>query len=363
MGNLLNSKDMFRETSNDDNINVDPLNIVSSLIFSQKKRYEITDIIAQGSYSKVYSCDVYPSSSYDDSRYVLKVFHPDPSKNITSIRKQNKFNKKEFLREAYAYKYFAQDPDYSKYILHCYDVLCWEQEEFLSKRKLYAIALERMDGDLSQIHDNIDILSYPKIIINLIYQMLIGLDYVHSKGLVLSDIKEENIFYKIINSEEPNIIIKYGDLGFLSSTIKHKKINPCRFVGTIDYTSPNYVILFHDYQINKALKKITPEIAMKNDIWALGITLRFLIFDQHPISEVEYLLTQSNTPTQSEIIEAIYNTQNIKPTRYNFIEERSEEILFIENIIDKMLTLEYKKRPSCKELLKDYEFKSKNSSC
>jgi serine/threonine protein kinase len=142
-------------------------------------------------------------------------------------------------------------------------------------------------------------------------QIIDGLQYVHSQGIVHRDLKLENIFIK-------NMQLKLGDFG-LSALIKDlaDKKTIC---GTPNYLAPEVLKgQGHGYPM---------------DIWALGI--------------IAYSLIIGYTPFEGEKIETTY--QRIKENRYEFPidSEISQEA---KNFITMILNPDPHARPTIEEIL------------
>lgn len=103
-----------------------------------------------------------------------------------------------------------------------------------------------------------------------------GLKHLHSMKLCHCDIKPENILVFLqTDDEEGGFIAKICDLGFASKFQTRSSIK-CPRVGTPIYASPNL------------LSGDTPSNPFKNDTWALGTVLYYLVYNRTPYVESIY---------------------------------------------------------------------------
>ena len=152
-----------------------------------------------------------------------------------------------------------------------------------------------------------------ELIWDILFQTLRALNYIHNEKKILHrDIKPSNIFI------DKDFNIKLGDFG-LSKKFINEYSNT--IIGTPIYMSPE-------------LLERKPYNA-KTDIWALGCSL--------------YELATFSTPYQAPNMNVLLNKiRNGLPQRIDKV--YSDELW---NIISKMLTYDYNKRPSSLQLIED----------
>lgn len=185
---------------------------------------------------------------------------------------------------------------------------------FVENQTLHIVMEYCEKGDLSQIvtGQRGKQLTEPRIWKYFI-QMCLGLEYIHSKKILHRDIKTLNVFLARDES------LRIGDLG-----VAKRLVNTAAFahtiVGTPYYLSPE---LCEDKPYN-----------IKSDIWALGCVLYELCTLKHPF--------EANN--QAALFMKIIRAQYAAPS-----EAYSQEL---RRIVAACLMRDYRKRPSCDEMLR-----------
>jgi len=108
--------------------------------------------------------------------------------------------------------------------------------------------------------------------------LILGLQDMHSKGIIHRDIKPENILilnFEPDNLNNENISARYIDFG-LSENIREPHFDPCRTTHSI--ILPEFI---DECYIRRVQPPIDPSLAFyygqKTDVWSLGITILSLI--------------------------------------------------------------------------------------
>lgn len=153
--------------------------------------------------------------------------------------------------------------------------------------------------------------------IRILWNVVGGLVFLHSRGYIHSDIKPENIFGKRVLK---SIVWKLGDFGLLkirgSTSILDVK-------GTLGYIAPEV---------------FRGEIHRSSDIFSLGSLLYFTLFGKDPFD------TEDRREKQRRNKEVIYELpENLSPK--------------VRDLISKMLEKDYRKRFRTAMELRDYMMK------
>ena len=142
----------------------------------------------------------------------------------------------------------------------------------------FSLILELMDGDMNKFYEdekNLETLSSKNFQKFVTGELLNGLEYIHSKGVTIRDIKPQNILYKGVWNEDLTLNtfeIKYCDFG----TAKSLAIPSARYsdvVCTLWYRPPEVIA-----SNNRDLYKV--------DVWSLACTL-FEIFSRAPLFNLD----------------------------------------------------------------------------
>lgn len=283
--------------------------------------YILVEYLGAGSYGQVFRA--YHSTFGD---VAIKLF------NII-----NGYGLDDFEIEASAYTYLSKTP-------HCQSTIVCLYDQFLipdirpmfpthrfggAKYSLGALVYELMDGDLSD-PNNVPDENIPR----LIYDLIHGLQFIHSHGFAHRDIKPANLLYK-------GDLYKYGDLGLICGQNEAtKQIEPCSNVGTRIYASPT--------NIQNWGKPASLEQAQENDIWTLGLSLYVIVYKRFPFyfgtndhqGQLDFLRNMS----QGQVDAALASTPYVRQ------ETPALPASLVLNLISAMLRVNPKERPSAADL-------------
>lgn len=191
------------------------------------------------------------------------------------------------------------------------------QKPSTSKTKMYII-LEMANG--CTVQELVDSAPNKQLVesqvANIVYQTLIGLQYMHGKGVVHRDVKPSNLMLAASG------VLKISDFGVAEFLDEYNsEDNVSRTSGSPAFQAPEIARGEHGYS------------GMKVDVWALGVTI--------------YLLVGGRIPFHGESLVGLFAA--IEEGKYEALENVSEDCC---NVISRMLTVSWKDRASVDELLK-----------
>jgi len=146
-------------------------------------------------------------------------------------------------------------------------------------------------------------------------QLINGLKYIHSMGIIHRDIKPQNLLF---NS---NMELKIIDFGLAISEEDLQNTNYSNLVGSLNYMSPEMIAdtMKYDYKV---------------DIWALGILLYRSIYGVTPF-QLKKIIDIKNIITQDIIYPPNFNiSSNLKNLIENILQKDQNNRLSLSQIRD-----------------------------
>ena len=116
----------------------------------------------------------------------------------------------------------------------------------------------------------------PKV--DVLYQLAIGLEYIHKSGFIHRDIKPENVFIWV-NPEHDKVLMKWADFGLSKQVNERGTCTMSGVKGTPDWMAPEILELLNE----NAEGDIRQRTTIKSDIFAEGLIFGyFLLEGVHP---------------------------------------------------------------------------------
>ncbi|AYV76323.1 MAG: STE/STE20/FRAY protein kinase [Terrestrivirus sp.] len=258
----LNTENLNTENSNSQQINKNNTVVTHTQNRSNNlsKRYKLIRVLGRGTEGTVYEAvDKTKSETNSDRRYAIKIVNLSEYDNFTEIgdelRIQNNLRHKNIISI---------------------------RESFIEHECLWIVMELAEHGTLKALLNNhyMNGIKDEILIATIMRQLLLSVEYCHSKGKIHRDIKGGNI---LITGDGT---IKLADFGISTSFFTQgRKVKHNTFTGTVCWLAPE-VVCEEDYD-------------EKIDIWSLGITMLELAFGEPPYLEqnpLRVLMTIMNSP-------------------------------------------------------------------
>jgi len=272
----------------------------------------ILEELGRGSFGITYKA----TRKYDNKIVAIKFIYIDkPGVNIDNITEEITTLK---------------DLNRCKYVIKYYGSFMGK----LNNENIFFIVMEYADGyTLDKLLLNPAILKNPIILWNIIFELIIGLKYIHDNGYAHRDIKPDNI---MINKEGA---VKYIDFG-LSCLLKCK-IDNCSNTCSDNSSTGTGTPAFIPLEIWN--KNADPSLngAKSWDIWSLSLVILLLVNLTDQLQFEKYL---HRTTIYIDMINSLTNN-NIQPPNYTFDDGRTN------NFVNKILVIDWIHRPNIDELL------------
>ena len=241
---------------------------------------------------------------------------------------------------------FYREVKYLKLFSNHQNIVKIKNIEKFNKNDLYLV-LEYCETDLKQ-----QFLAQPKMspsqVKSLIFQLLTGLDYLHSRNVAHRDIKPSNLLIK--NGK----LLKIADFGLARELTKNSEFT-CK-VSSIAYRAPELLLGSTDY-------------STKVDIWSAGIIFYELATGESfpsggtELSQLDKIFRITGNPLFSESLSQLPNWRlatmihGYSQTLDQLLSEKLKgELIAAKPLIEGMLQVEPEKRLTAKEILQSAFF-------
>jgi len=296
-------------------------------LFEVPKRYQVKGVLGQGAYGVVVSAR---DTDTDTDVAIKKIFN---------IFEHDKEYQKRILREVKIMRHFRDHEN----IVNLVDLI--PPKSFDEFRDVY-IVMELMDSNLRQMIRSPQQLSDQNVQYFL-YQMLRGLKYVHSAGVLHRDIKPSNI---LLNAD---MDVKLCDFGLSRGVdFETDPTMSTTYVATRWYRAPELLLMWD--QASKAL-----------DVWSIGCILaelleplprkKVLFPGKHYLNQLELILNVCGTPPEDEIKGCVkakkYMKSLPKKPKQHFKDMYPHANPLAVDLLEKMLSFDPTKRITVEECL------------
>ncbi|TDG49549.1 hypothetical protein AWZ03_004040 [Drosophila navojoa] len=213
-------------------------------------------------------------------------------------------------------------------VVSLYDYQLLRQES-----KLYMV-MEKGDCDLNKILQGFTTNLPLYNLMNILYQMLQAVNYIHQNGVIHSDLKPAN--FLMVNGR-----LKLIDFGIASNiAVDSTSIIKFSQAGTFNYISPEALTdISSGSSPMRGSNQPKIKISTKSDVWSLGCILYLLLYQKTPFGHIRNINAKMSaiaSPGTSIEYPAL-------PIYYP---------LMLVHMVKNCLQLNPKKRPSCVDLLK-----------
>lgn len=201
-------------------------------------KYKVVEQIGEGSFSEVLKCEHRSSRKCFAAKRLKKIYKTEESiLKCPEIIAARKLSPHPNLLNMLEYHF---DPFYGKAIF-IFELMDMSMYDYIRTKK----------KGLSECRAR-----------NYLYQILVGLDHLHSHGLFHRDVKPENILIKFpsilytpLSDTPPNEIVKLADLGSIRGIFSEPPYT--EYISTRWYRSPECLLTIGNY-------------GSKMDVWATG---------------------------------------------------------------------------------------------
>ena len=280
---------------------------------------------SQQNYNQISSSlkENFPNNKEFDVKYEMLI---DISITHSGIIKliRHKNNKKLFIAKIICkeklslkeYKLIKSEIDVIQVCKHPNIILC---EEVIEDFDFIYIIMEYMHcGDLEHFINRFEDTITLTIKRNIIIQIIKGVKYLHTHGIMHRDLKPENILLTEQNNE---LIVKIADFGL--STVLSEFETTNEGYGTIGYVAPE-VLTRAPYN-------------HKIDIWSMGVIIYYIISGELPFNntEDEEKIAKSTVIGNLEFDELIWKNQSIELVEFicNCLEKNPRNRLSFKDLV------------------------------
>ena len=120
----------------------------------------------------------------------------------------------------------------------------------------------------------------PKV--EVLYQLAVGLDYIHKMKFIHRDIKPANILIWV-NSKNGKVLMKWADFGLSKPVNERGTCSMSDVKGTFDWLAPELLKLLDDGDANKGEREAEQRGTIQTDVFAEGLVFGYYLTEGlHP---------------------------------------------------------------------------------
>ena len=164
---------------------------------------------------------------------------------------------KESIQNSMEYRSYTSEIEALTHLTHTNIIHCYSY--FKEENYLFVILEYCPGGSLDSIIKEKRLIS-TNLLLNYVYSLLLGLNYMHNQNIAHLDIKPSNILI------DQHGRVKYADFG-LATFVQDNKSD--RYLGSIAFMAPEILAQ-------------QPYDPFKADVWSIGVTIYYLAFRQLP---------------------------------------------------------------------------------
>ncbi len=120
----------------------------------------------------------------------------------------------------------------------------------------------------------------PKV--QVLYQLAVGLEYIHKSGLIHRDIKPENVLIWV-NPKNGQVLMKWADFALSKPINERGTFTMSGVRGTFDWLAPELLKLLDDEETEEGESQVEHRGTVKTDVFAEGLVFGYYLTDGlHP---------------------------------------------------------------------------------
>ncbi|XP_046638890.1 serine/threonine-protein kinase/endoribonuclease IRE1-like [Daphnia pulicaria] len=147
--------------------------------------------------------------------------------------------------------------------------------------------------------------------LTVLYQLAVGLEYIHKMGLVHRDLKPENVLIWQ-DPRKGNVLLKWADFGLCKPVNERGSYSMSGVRGTFDWLAPEILNLFYDEELSQSESETTSTVkrgTIQSDVFSEGLVFGYFLLDgRHPFGLRHQIHTNilENKPVNLDKIQSQY---------------------------------------------------------